>query len=305
MSADDIVLIADSVHALARQRARGRDEWPRGFWIGLACAATVHAVLIIGIARNTPRYLGDAGGSPDAINVELVDEADLRSRETGADSPPPGTPTPPPQPQSAPAQETPPPRPEMKQQAEKTPAEQKAEQPAETKPADQPASVLPVEKEKPQPAPPQEDRVKESEQQKKAETEPKPKVELKPPEQLDLSLPFSMTMKATPYEEVGRSSAVNRPSGITRSGENDEFGRGVIRALKKTMPPANGTKGRVTIKLILDERGNVSTVKLVQGAGIRDLDDGVMFSAQQASFPFPPKGATVADRTFLITYVYK
>jgi hypothetical protein len=35
------------------------------------------------------------------------------------------------------------------------------------------------------------------------------------------------------------------------------------------------------------------------------MDDGVMFSAQQASFPFPPKGATVADRTFLITYVYK
>jgi protein TonB len=305
MSADDLLLTADSVQALAREHAGSLDAWPRGFWIGLACAAAVHAALIIGVATHAPRYLGDASGSPDAINVELVDEADLSSRETGTDAPPPGTPAPPPQPQSAQAQETPPPQPETKQPAEKTPPEQKAEQPAEAAPADQPASVLPVEKEKPQPAPPQEERVKESAQQKKAEAEPTPKMELKPPEQLDLSLPFSMTMKATPYEEFGRSSAVNRPSGITRSGENDNFGRGVIRALKKTMPPATGTKGRVTIKLILDERGNISTLKLVQSDGIRDIDDGVMFSAQQASFPFPPKNATVSDRTFLITYVYK
>lgn len=305
MSADDIVLTADSVHALARQRAGSRDEWPRGFWIGLACAAAVHAALIIGVATHAPRHLGDAGGSPDAINVELVDEADLRSRESGAaESPPPGTPAPPPQPQTAQAQETPPPQPETKQPAEKTP-EQKAEQQPQAAPADQPASVQPVEKEKPEPAPPQEERAKESAQQKQAEAEPQPKMELKPPEQLDLSLPFSMTMKAMPDMAIGRSSAFNRPAGITRSGENDEFGRGVIRALKKTMPPATGTKGRITIKLILDERGNISTVKLVQGAGIRDLDDGVMFSAQQASFPFPPKNATVSDRTFLITYVYK
>jgi len=307
MSADHIVLSANSVNALARQQASSRNEWPRGFWIGLACAAAVHAVLIVGVARHSARYLGDVGGSPDAINVELVDEADLKSRETGTGaSPPPGNPVPPPQPQTAQPQPAPP-QPGSKQPAEKAPPEQKAEQQAEAapSPAEQPASVLPVEKESPQPAPPQDERAKESAQQKKAEAEPQPKAELKPPEQLDLSLPKEMSM-AAPFDEFGRaSSAVGRPAGITRSGENDEFGRGVIRALKKTMPPATGTKGRVTIKLILDERGNISTVKLVQAAGIRDLDDGVMFSAQQASFPFPPKGATVADRTFLITYIYK
>jgi periplasmic protein TonB len=304
MSADDIVLTADSVQALARQHAGSLDAWPRGFWIGLACAAAVHAALIIGVATHAPRHLGDTGGSPDAINVELVDEADLRSRETGTDAPPPGTPAPPPQPQTAQAQETPPPQPETKQPADKTP-EQKAEQQPEAAPADPPASVLPVEKEMPQPAPPQKERVKESAEQKKVEAEPQSKMELKPPKQLDLSLPFSMTMKDVPDMAIGRSSAVNRPAGITRSGENDNFGRGVIRALKKTMPPATGTKGRVTIRLVLDERGNIATLKLVQSDGIRDLDDGVMFSAQQASFPFPPKNASVADRTFLITYVYK
>ncbi len=304
MSADDIVLSANSVNALARQQAASRDEWPRGFWIGLACAAAVHAALIIGAVTHAPRYLGDVGGAPDAINVELVDEADLRSRETGAaQSAPPAAPAPPPQPQAAQAPETPQ-QPEAKQPVE-APPQREPEKPAEAAAAEQPASVLPLEKEKPHASPPQDERAKESAQQKKAEAEAAPKMELKPPEQLDLSLPFNMTMRDAPYEEVGRSSALNRPPGITRSGENDEFGRGVIRALRKTMPPATGTKGRVTIKFILDERGNIATIKLVQGAGIRDLDDGVLFSAQQASFPFPPKGATVADRTFLITYVYK
>ena len=305
MSADDIVLSASSVNALARQQASSRNEWPRGFWIGLACAAAVHAALIIGVARHAPRYLGDPSGAADAINVELVDEAALKSLESGTGAtPPPGNPIPPPQPQTAQPQQAPP-QPEAKQPADKTPSEPKAEQP-QAAPAEQSASVLPVEKESAQPAPPQEERAKEGAQQKKAEPEPQPKMELKPPQQLDLSLPYDMTMRTTPYDEFGRaSSAVGRPAGITRSGENDEFGRGIVRALKKTMPPATGTKGRVTIKLILDERGNISTVKLVQGAGIRDLDDGVLFSAQQASFPFPPKGSTVADRTFLITYVYK
>lgn len=305
MSVDDIVLSADSLNALERQQAAERHEWPRGFWIGLACAAAVHAVFIVGVATHAPRYLGDAGGAPDAINVELVDAADLENRSSdagAAQSAPPAAS--PPQPEAAPAPQTPPPQPEAKEPAEQAPPQREAEKPAESA-ADEPASVLPAEKQKLQPVPPQEARAQESTPQKEAEAEPTPKMELKPPQELDLSLPKEMSM-ATPFDDFGSaSSAVGRPPGITRSGANDEFGRGVIRALKKTMPPATGTKGRATIKLILDERGNVATLKLVQSAGIRDLDDGVMFSAQQASFPFPPKGSSVADRTFLITYVYK
>jgi TonB family protein len=270
-----------------------RNELPRGFWIGLACAAAVHAALIIGAIRHAPRYLGDPGGAADAINVELVDEADLKSREMDAGaSPPPGSPVPPAQAQAPQPQQIP--EPAAKEAAEKAPPEKPPEKTPEQK-AEQPTEAAPPQKEQP----------KESAQQKQAETEPQKKMELKPPHELDLSLPKEMSM-ASPFEDFGRSSsAVGRPPGITRSGANDEFGRGVIRALKKTMPPATGTKGRVTIKLILDERGNISSLKMLQPAGNRDMDDGVMFSAQQASFPFPPKGATVADRTFLITYVYK
>ncbi len=103
----------------------------------------------------------------------------------------------------------------------------------------------------------------------------------------------------------GRESAATRPPGITRSGENDRFGRDVIRALKKTMPPLESVTGKVRVRILLDERGNVAWVRLVKGSGDRGLDDSVIFSVHQASFPFPPKGATVADRTFLVTYVYR
>ena len=61
----------------------------------------------------------------------------------------------------------------------------------------------------------------------------------------------------------------------------------------------------MTIRLFLNERGNVANIVLVQSGGNRDLDHDVVFSAYQASFPFPPKNATVADRTFLVTYIYR
>jgi TonB family protein len=140
-----------------------------------------------------------------------------------------------------------------------------------------------------------------------AEPEPKPKptakVAPKPPDQLDLSVPFDLTMQGA--ASAGGASSATRPPGITRSGENDRFGRDVIRALKKTMPPNEGVTGKVTIRIFLNERGNIDKLQLTQGSGDRILDDSVLFSAYQTSFPFPPKGATVADRTFLVTYVYR
>jgi periplasmic protein TonB len=71
------------------------------------------------------------------------------------------------------------------------------------------------------------------------------------------------------------------------------------------MPDPHGIKGRVTIRLILNERGNIASVRLVQSGGNSELDQEIVFAAQQTSFPFPPKNASEADRTFLVTYVYK
>jgi TonB family protein len=71
------------------------------------------------------------------------------------------------------------------------------------------------------------------------------------------------------------------------------------------MPRRAYVRPNVTIRACFEREGNVANIRLVQSRGNRDLDHDVVFSAHQASFPFPPKGATVADRTFLVTYVYR
>ena len=119
----------------------------------------------------------------------------------------------------------------------------------------------------------------------------------RPHDPLELSLPDSALAPA------GRSAAFARPPNITRSGENDEFGRGVIRALRRTMPSSERL-GQVTIRLFLSETGNLLEARLIRSGGDPIMDQNVVFAAKQSSFPIPPNGATVADRTFLVTYVY-
>lgn len=101
----------------------------------------------------------------------------------------------------------------------------------------------------------------------------------------------------------GRSAGVQRPAGITRSGANDDFARGVIKALRKTMPQMN-VLGRLTVKIIINLNGNIESVEVLSRSENTDLNRAVVFSTKQASFPFPPNGATPDDRTFTITYIY-
>jgi TonB family protein len=68
--------------------------------------------------------------------------------------------------------------------------------------------------------------------------------------------------------------------------------------------PGSDRLGQVTIRLFLSETGNLLEARLVRSGGDPIMDQNVVFSAKQASFPIPPAGATVADRTFLVTYVY-
>jgi protein TonB len=104
--------------------------------------------------------------------------------------------------------------------------------------------------------------------------------------------------------EPGGQSAVQRPPGITRSGENDEFARNVIRALQKTMPRERAL-GRVTVRIVLSENGSRADVQLLKSGGDSDLDFNVMFAARQTAYPFPPQKSTVVDRTFTVTYIYR
>jgi periplasmic protein TonB len=253
-----------------RMRSAGLRADSRRFWIGVAVMAALHAALIAGFVRSAPRYLGEPEGSQSGISVELVDAADLQSTSTVL----------PPEPSVAgPGSAAPPPR-----------------RDAAPEPEPKTAIAPPTERENPGPgAPPAPNK----------ESVPAPPAKSKPAPPLDLSPSLRFDLPDGAFAPGGRYAAVMRPPNVTRSGENDEFGRGVIRALRKTMPVSPDTLGRVTVRLLLSETGNLTQLQLVRSSGDPILDQNVMFAARQSSFPIPPAGSTVPDRTFLVTYIYR
>ena len=301
MGADKVARTADRTLAVDRPLVAAARSQDSRFWVGLAFVAVLHAALIFGVTRSLPRQIGERSGRPDGISVVLVDEADLRSkntfREDGASAAPPALAQPPapaaPQPPE-PKAETEPPVPKQ------SPAPKVEAAPPAPRPREEQKSAAPsIDKETLDslappalaPAPQQ------SEPASAAKIQPKPE----PPQQKP---PLQLTLPNIAVAPGGRGAAVARPPGATRSGENDEFGRGVIRALRQTMPSPNGQLGRVTVKLLLSNTGNLAEVQLIRSAGIAGLDQSVVFAVKQASFPIPPGGATLVDRTFLVTYIY-
>ncbi len=276
MGADNIVIVqaAPPPRAGPRRWVAAPRKRERAFWIGLACAAALHAAVILGVTRSLPRQMGERDGSKDAITVDLVDAADFASRTA-----------PPIQQQASPAGSG-------QAQQRPQPATEAASPPAPA-PKQQKAPEFPIDKEALSLASPPNATEKQSEPHAKSKPAPQ-----QPKQALHLDLP---DMAIAPS---GLSAAVSRPPGVTRSGENDEFGRGVIRALRKTMPYPRGTLGRVTVRLILTDTGNLAEVRLIRGAADATLDQSVVFAVKQSSFPIPPAGSTIADRTFLVTYIY-
>lgn len=312
-------------------RWSGSSKRERNFWIALACAAVLHASLFVGAIASKPKRLGDLSGADNAISVSLVTEADLESRATVAEEPQP-PPGPPPQPAQQPQPEKPPPpKPEAKQEPQPPqpqpeplkPEEQEtksepAPQPDDAKPADKPEQKV-AKEEDPKAIDDAPDLLSlqtENPENMKSEAKPKPKPKTetaksaaksapKKPQKkvasLDLSTPKNLMQ---PSFGGGRSAGLQRPPGITRSGLNDAFARGVIRALQQTMPQLTDVNGRVTIRILLSESGNVVEVRLLAGAKNSTLNQDVVFAAQQTSYPIPPSGSNLADRTFMVTYIY-
>lgn len=325
---------ADDTIALSERLVPPSERGQRLFWIALGVAFLFHAALFIELARTVPkRAVGDRSGMTDAIAVDLVTVADLKSLESVA-SPPPGAPAPPPT--VAPPEPTPPPpdppQPDPPQpeppQPEPTPepapkAAEPQPPPPEPKPEEPPAeekaalpdfesalqdlATLPQPTEppkEPEPRKPEEAKPEEKVQEptQPAEAQPKaPPAKKKPQQQARLQPTPRDPMSAPP----GRSAAATRPPGITRSGENDEFGRAVVRALRQTMPPPDGKLGRVTVRLILNENGDLTQVQVLEPSGVAGMDQNVVFATRQTYFPLPPYKSTVVDRTFIITYVYR
>ena len=122
---------------------------------------------------------------------------------------------------------------------------------------------------------------------------------------LDLTPPQPTFSGAFTGSSGRGGGGIERPPGITRSGENDDFAKGVVRALQRTMPQLSDTFGRVTVRITLDRNGSLVGTRVVRGSNVAGLDRSVVFSTQQASFPFPPKNANAADLLFIVTYVYR
>lgn len=140
------------------------------------------------------------------------------------------------------------------------------------------------------------------------QTPPKPPRKAPSPEpqktaKLDLSVP-QPSLQA-PVTGGGRRASFERPPGITKSGANDDFARGVIRALQATMPQLRDVLGRVTVRITLNDNGNIVDVQVMRPSNLADVDQAVVFAAKQTSYPFPPPNSVPADRTFVVTYIYK
>lgn len=283
---------------------RARTTTDRRFRQALAAAALLHLLLLVGFLAApesmTHTRLGEPDADPDGVSVEIVDMADLKSRsnvplEGTMPEPPAQQPQSQPQaqptPQQEPQQQEQPPQPKQKAEPQPQPAPKETprekseviEAPGTPPPANEPASEQPK-------TPPT----------KQAARPPNPSPQQQQPQRrtLDLSVP-STALNITP-----RSFQPMRPPGTTRSGENDQFFLGVINALRRTFPELR-TTGIVTIRILLNAKGNIFNVSVIRTSGDPILDQNVVFAAKQASFPIPPDNSTEVDRTFLITYIYR
>lgn len=242
-----------------------------GFWVGLAVAVTFHALLLVGLKNAAMRQMGEPDGNPDGISVEVIEDADLAKRMA------PQPPSPPQQPPAAAAE-----------QPKLPPA-------PESRPVPKPEAAADLEKELLELFTPPAPDAKRNDRTASDNSSTQPPMNLNvPPRVLD-----------APIEFQPNATSMSRPADVTRSGENDDFGRGVIKALRQTMPGPIGLPSRVTIKFLLSERGDVLELQLVRSSGYQLMDQSVVFAARQSSFPIPPRGSKLNDRIFMVTYIYR
>lgn len=296
----------------------------RRFYIGLAAATVLHALLFAGFNSPQPRQVGDPSGAGDAVSVSLISEADLKGEATVADRAA-GQPMPPPAPQQEAPRPVEPPAPQ--QQPEPAPPQPAAEPQApapqppppvsEQKatetlaphqlsleaapPAEKPSTLNGKPIEKPLEKPTEHDTHAKQPTQKPKEATKTPPQKMRTAK-LDLSLPPPQSFSA-PMGSGG--GGVERPAGITQSGENDAFARDVIRALQRTMPQLRDTLGRVTVRITLDMNGGWVSTQIIRPSNIAGLDQNVVFATRQSSFPFPPRNAKPVDLIFFVTYIYR
>ena len=64
------------------------------------------------------------------------------------------------------------------------------------------------------------------------------------------------------------------------------------------------TVGRVTVRILINTKGNLANVEVIRPSGVGNIDQSVVFAVKQASFPIPTDNSTDVDRTFFVTYIF-
>jgi TonB family protein len=288
-----------------------------------------------------PEGADDAISVSIITEQDLNGRATVEDRAAGRPAPPAPPPqattAPPPTPPAAPVEQPSPPDPQTAAAAPPPPAaeapkpEAKPTPPVSLRPTLPDEAIEPAPKAAdPKPAPEKTDTAKPSEQATKSEnsadaakpvTKPQPTQKREPADKPAEAEPKPPAKKPAPKTETakldltppavfqapvgGGGAGVQRPAGITRSGENDDFARGVIRALQTTMPQLRNTFGRVTVRIELSMNGNLVRTTVLKPSQVAGLDQSVVFATQQSSFPFPPRNAVPADLVFFVTYIYR
>lgn len=276
-------------HIVPQRSANRPLHRARAGW-GVVIAVLLHAAVILAFVlemKHSYRIMGERDGDPESITVDIADAGEVAALTL------PGG--------QEPSNPLAPPAPEAQQAAsgDSAPAKQAAKPRADEQPLEKEAmAMLPLKV--PTPGKGNDAATDHNTGAKKQESA---KAGPRGSQALDLSVPAAAM---NPSMIMGPQSAgMSRPANITRSGENDDFGRGVIRALRQTMPLPRGALGRVTVRFLLNERGNLQELRVIESTTDAVLTQSVAFAVRQSSFPIPPARSTVPDRTFIVTYLYR
>ena len=109
-----------------------------------------------------------------------------------------------------------------------------------------------------------------------------------------------------PMEFKFSAGGIGRPVDITRSGENDEFGRDVDPRLEGDDAASVWLAGIGHDQVPAGGDGPDLGDAIASAApAIPILDQSIVLAATRSGFPVPPRGAKLADRIFLVTYIYE
>lgn len=290
-------------------RLRARDDDRFVLAIGLALALHLAPFVVgaglllsgieIDLRSETEKRIGDPNGSPEGVNVEVIDAKEYQNKylsfSAGKDKID----------QEAtigsverPKVEASKPKPE--------PQPEKAEKPQPEKQAQEQAEAEPPQKDKtetkdletagiPPPKP---------EAKQKAEPKAEPRPRQAAPAQRTLSEAEIDEIIQTARQDFQSAAQMSSKAALAAMGNASPFVRSVLRKLKATMPKSRGMRGTLVARLVIGDDGAVVWVGIPRSSGNPELDKLVAEAIRTTRFDVPGPGVPMNERKFEITYEY-